>query len=58
MFGVQAVPGVALTIAMLVVPHSPRWLVGQDRIDEAKQVLHRARPKADRSRSRRSGSTR
>ncbi|KAF4463699.1 sugar transporter, partial [Fusarium albosuccineum] len=30
-----------LTVAVLFVPYSPRWLIMQDRIEEAKQVLLR-----------------
>lgn len=43
MFGLGAVPGLALAIAMLTVPHTPRWLIGQRRTDEARTVLKRTR---------------
>lgn len=43
MFGIEAVPGLALAVAMIFVPHTPRWLVQQDRIDDAKQVMTRTR---------------
>lgn len=43
MFGVEALPGAALAIAMLFVPHTPRWLVDHDREDEAKHVLRLTR---------------
>lgn len=47
MFGVEAVPGAALALAMIFVPHTPRWLVEQERDEEAKGVLDRTRPEAD-----------
>lgn len=43
MFAVEAIPGAALAIAMIFVPHTPRWLVQQDRIDEAAEVMHKTR---------------
>lgn len=47
MFGVEAIPGAALALAMVWVPHTPRWLIGRDRLDEARSVLDRTRPAAD-----------
>lgn len=47
MFGIEAAPGALLAVAMVFVPHTPRWLVERDRADEAKQVLRRTRPEAD-----------
>ncbi len=47
MFGIEAVPGAALAVAMMLVPHTPRWLLQQDRTGEAKDVLDRTRPEAD-----------
>ncbi|HEX7353972.1 MAG TPA: sugar porter family MFS transporter [Mycobacteriales bacterium] len=47
MLGVEAIPGVALTIAMIFVPHTPRWLVQRGRIDEATRVLRRTHPDVD-----------
>jgi sugar porter (SP) family MFS transporter len=43
MLGLGALPGIALTVGMLFVPHTPRWLVQHDRGDEARDVLHRTR---------------
>jgi sugar porter (SP) family MFS transporter len=44
MLGLGAVPGLALVIGMLLVPHTPRWLMQVGRRDEAKAVLTRSRP--------------
>jgi sugar porter (SP) family MFS transporter len=43
MLGLGAVPAVILGIGMALLPDSPRWLVGQNRRDEARAVLERAR---------------
>lgn len=50
MLGVAVIPGAALAIGMLTVPHTPRWLAGQGRDEEARAVLTRLReddPDAD-----------
>nr|WP_274636280.1 sugar porter family MFS transporter [Microbacterium bovistercoris] len=50
MLGVGAIPGAALAIGMLTVPHTPRWLMEQGREDDARDVLKRLRgsdPDAD-----------
>lgn len=50
MLGVGAVPGAALAIGMLTVPHTPRWLMERGREDEARHVLEALRgsdPDAD-----------
>ncbi len=50
MLGLAAVPGAALTVGMLMVPHTPRWLMHAEREEEATEVLIRLRdgdPDAD-----------
>lgn len=42
MLALGALPGIALTIGMLLLPHTPRWLLEADREDEARQVLARS----------------
>jgi hypothetical protein len=41
MLGLGAVPGVALAVGMVLMPHSPRWLMERGRDDEARAVLKR-----------------
>ncbi len=43
MLALGAVPGLALAIGMYFQPFSPRWLVENEREDEARDVLLRAR---------------
>jgi sugar porter (SP) family MFS transporter len=43
MLGIAALPGAALAIGMLTVPHTPRWLAQVDRDDDARDVLERLR---------------
>ncbi|MEH3076135.1 MAG: sugar porter family MFS transporter [Quadrisphaera sp.] len=42
--GLAAVPAALLLLIVLRLPESPRWLVGQDREDDARGVLERVRP--------------
>jgi sugar porter (SP) family MFS transporter len=47
MLGIGAIPGLILAVGMYFQPFSPRWLVGQDREEEARDVLRRARSSED-----------
>ncbi|KAJ1722408.1 hypothetical protein LPJ53_003167 [Coemansia erecta] len=41
--GIQIVPALILFVSMIFMPYSPRWLVDNDRVDEAHKVLARLR---------------
>jgi sugar porter (SP) family MFS transporter len=47
MFGLAAIPAVLLFTGMLFQKESPHWLIRQDRIDEARDVLKRVRNSDD-----------
>ena len=47
MFGLAAIPSIILTVAMWKLPDSPRWLIGRSRVEQARQVLQRARTESD-----------
>jgi SP family galactose:H+ symporter-like MFS transporter len=43
MFALAAIPSIALAVGMLIVPESPRWLVGRDLMEKAASALKRIR---------------
>src|SRR5919199_811740 len=43
MLGLAVIPSLVLLIGMYFMPETPRWLVSQDREDEAREVLRRDR---------------
>ena len=47
MVGVEGIPAIIYTVFVLTVPKSPRWLITQGRIDEAKKVLLLIDPNQD-----------
>ncbi|GAB3572633.1 sugar porter family MFS transporter [Hymenobacter daeguensis] len=44
MLGVQAVPAIAFFLLLFRIPESPRWLLRQSRVDEAREVFERIDP--------------
>lgn len=42
-FGLAAIPSIILTVSMWKLPDSPRWLIETSRVQQARQVLRRAR---------------
>jgi SP family galactose:H+ symporter-like MFS transporter len=47
MLGVGVLPGVILTLGMMILPESPRWLAGHGRMEDAGAVLKDLRGGAD-----------
>ena len=47
MMGVEAIPAVIYTLMTLGIPKSPRWLFLQNKIEEAKVIIHQAYTKDD-----------
>jgi sugar porter (SP) family MFS transporter len=47
MFGLAAIPSIALVIGMWRLPDSPRWLISKSKVDQARQILQRARTVSD-----------
>ena len=47
MFGLAAIPSIGLVIGMWRLPDSPRWLISKSKIEQARQILQRARTVSD-----------
>jgi SP family galactose:H+ symporter-like MFS transporter len=47
MFGLAAIPSIALVIGMWRLPDSPRWLISKSMVEQAKRVLQRVRTESD-----------
>ena len=47
MLGLAAIPSLVLLIGMYFLPETPRWLVSQDRDEDARDVLRRSRNEED-----------
>jgi MFS family permease len=44
MFGIGTLPAITLTLGVLLLPNSPRWLAKRGRMEEARAVLRATRP--------------
>ena len=47
MLGVQAIPATIYTLFVISIPESPRWLISQSRVEEAKKVMKIISPDQD-----------
>jgi sugar porter (SP) family MFS transporter len=47
MFGLAALPSIALVIGMWRLPDSPRWLISKSKVEQARKILRRARTASD-----------
>ena len=47
MFGLAAIPSIALVIGMWRLPDSPRWLISKSKVEQARKILQRARTVQD-----------
>lgn len=47
MLGVQAIPAIIYTLFVITIPESPRWLISQSRMEEAKKVMKIISPDQD-----------
>jgi sugar porter (SP) family MFS transporter len=47
MFGLAAIPSIGLIIGMWWLPDSPRWLISKSKVEQARQILQRARTVSD-----------